>query len=415
MVLFENAIKTEATKRTYKHHLSKFLRFCNTENPETILALSNDQIQTKLEDYLFYLKEKVSPNSIASIFAAIELFLSLNDKVLNFKKIKKMFPAKVKKSGSRAWTTKEVSEIMGHAKSRRSRALLLFLASSGCRMGTLEDLRLKHLVEMPSGCKAVHVYAETNLEYWTFLTPEASAALNEYFEERQRDGEVLMPDSPAFRQAYQSGKAKVFALSVSGAEVLISRLVKSAKLKREKSGNRYDTQLAHALRKRFATILKINETISYSTTEALLGHKSGLDATYYKPDFRTQLFEEYKKAILELTVSSEERQKLTIAEKERKISEFGTQQTQIDDLKQIATTLTEQVKKLSLKQEIEKQWREQLFDWGSKNLTPESFAKLTKTDLSAIDGLEEMVEHIMKEHDGKFDSSSKFKLRFQNC
>lgn len=167
------------------------------------------------------------------------------------------------------------------ARSRRSVALIHFLAASGCRIGALENLCLAHLVEMPSGCKAVRAYAHTNEEYWIFLTPETSEALNRYLEERRRDGEIMNEALPVFRRSYKFGQEVVVPLSVGGAGTVIDRLVRSAKLDRKKHGKRHEMQLANGLRKRFATILKINDSISYSITEALLGHKSGLDATYF--------------------------------------------------------------------------------------------------------------------------------------
>jgi integrase/recombinase XerD len=260
-----------------------------------------------VEDYLFFLKRKVSPNSIPSIFAGIELFLSINDKILNFRKIHKMYPQKNKKSGSRGWTTTEVQKVLRQATKPRSVALVLFLSSTGCRIGALNGLELRHIVEMPHGCKAVQLYEEEMEEYWSFLTPEASTSLDTYLQRRREDGEVLNPKSPVFRDSYRIGSAKVKPMTSGAGKTLITRLIKNAKVERLKHGNRHDAQIVHAFRKRFGTILKINQNISYSTTEALLGHKSGLDATYYKPEMRTQLFEEFRKAIPDLAVDDSER------------------------------------------------------------------------------------------------------------
>jgi integrase/recombinase XerD len=278
LLMFENAIKTEATRKTYLFHLQKFLDHYKIKDYDSLVKITNDKLQIMVEDYLFFLKQEVSPNSIPTIFAGIELFLSINDKVMNFKKIHKMYPPKIKKSGSKAWTTQDVQKVFQQARNRRSRALVLFIASTGCRIGALDGLERRHLVEMPGGCKAVAFYEGDNEEYWSFLTPEASASLDQYLKERNSDGENLNPKSPVFRSTYQIGSAKPEPLTAGAAKTLISRLVKNANLDRTKSGNRHDTQIAHAFRKRFATILKINGNISYSTTEALLGHKSGLDA-----------------------------------------------------------------------------------------------------------------------------------------
>ncbi|HEX5358412.1 MAG TPA: hypothetical protein VFW99_00695, partial [Candidatus Nitrosotalea sp.] len=91
LTLFDNAIKSPITKRTYTSSLNQFLSFA-TKKPEDLLDLKDDDLQVLLEDYLFYLKEKVSPNSIKTKFAPVTLFLSMNNRILNFKKLYKMCP-----------------------------------------------------------------------------------------------------------------------------------------------------------------------------------------------------------------------------------------------------------------------------------------------------------------------------------
>ena len=80
-------------------------------------------------------------------------------------------------------------------------------------------------------------------------------------------------------------------------------------------------------------------------------------------------------------------------------------------MKQFSNDLAEQVSRLTLKEKIEKQYREQIFAWADKNLTPESYVKLTKSDFSKMKGIDEMAEHIIKEHPDKLESSTKFELK----
>ena len=98
MILFESAIKSEITKFSYKRELEKFLQWTRIKESDGLLRLKDSQLQVMLEDYLFYLKSKVSPNSINTMFAPLQLFFEMNDRKINFKKIKRMFPAKIKKS-----------------------------------------------------------------------------------------------------------------------------------------------------------------------------------------------------------------------------------------------------------------------------------------------------------------------------
>src|SRR5947209_7041394 len=102
---FEEAIKSEATRKNYRYHLDQFKKFVKIPTDEGLLQIKESGLQEMLEDYLFTLKRKVNPNSIPAYFFGIKLFFSMNDRVLNWTKIEKMYPAKVKISGSKAYKT----------------------------------------------------------------------------------------------------------------------------------------------------------------------------------------------------------------------------------------------------------------------------------------------------------------------
>ena len=408
--ILRNATKSPVTFKTYLANLERFRKFCNVENYDDLLKIRSAKINQLIEDWIMDLKEKMSPNSIPTMYYGVELFFSMNDVTINGKKLRRMFPAKVKRSGDRPWTTEDIQEMLSVTRYRRDRAFILFLASTGARVGAMDGLKLKHVETMPNGCKSVLLYENSEEEYYAFLTPEANKAMDEYFAERKEDGERLGPESPVFRITWSRGLTDPKPLTVMGSKNIIFRAIRHARIKRVKQGRTYDIQVDMGFRKRFNTILKLNNDINSNVAEKLMAHKRGLDGVYLKPT-RDQCFYEFSKAIPDLTVSSEERQKLTIIEKEKQISEFEKQQNQIDSLTKISKTLTDEVKKLSLKQEIQKQWHAQIMDWGSKNLTPDNFANLAKTDFTKYDGLEELVEHIMREHDGKFDANTKYCIR----
>lgn len=89
LLLFEAGIKSPYTKKNYRIWLDQFLEFTKVTEYDALVTLKESTLQVMLEDYLFQLKKTGSPNSIPPKFAALELFFSMNDKVLNFKKIKK--------------------------------------------------------------------------------------------------------------------------------------------------------------------------------------------------------------------------------------------------------------------------------------------------------------------------------------
>jgi integrase len=105
-----------------------------------------------------------------------------------------------------SWSADEIKKVLRFVGSLRNIASILFLASSGCRVGALVDMRLKHLMEMPLCCKAVTIYEGAREEYVTFLTPEASKALDDYFNERRKDGEQREPRSLA---SYRQDSSKI--------------------------------------------------------------------------------------------------------------------------------------------------------------------------------------------------------------
>lgn len=325
MLRFEHAIKSPQTRKKYAWSLQKFVEFAKIKDADSMLQLKESFIQELIEDYVIYLKDRISPNTFPSRFAAIELFFAMNDKILNWKKLKKMYPGKVKKTGGDAYTTEHVQTMLAVAKTLRLQAMILIMASTGCRVGAFAGLKVKHIVDIEN-CKAIKLYEGTNEEYWGFLTPEATGALNAYFDKRKHDGEMMTGDSPVFRRVYRIGSAKAMFTSEKSLMMQVYKLIKKAGIVREKQGNRYNIQMDHGFRKRFDTIIKDSPYGNLSLKEKLMGHATKtvpLDTVYHTPNI-SRLFGEFKLHVAELTINNEER--------ERKAKEDALQQ--VDSLQQ---------------------------------------------------------------------------------
>jgi len=330
LFLFENAIRTEASYRTYKYALDKFKDVFKLKSYDSILTIEDKKLQEMVEDYVISLK-RGNPNSVRSMYSGLELFLIINDKNLNFKKIRKFFPSIEKRTGKDAWNTSDIDKMLQVEKSKRNRAFVHFLASTGCRVGALFDLRLKHVKNMGLDCKAVLIYADSNEEYWVFLTPEASKSLEDYLHERTEDGECLDENSILFRKQYQFGTQEVIPMSLWAMKAIMPKLVKSAKIRRERQGERYNIQADHGFRKRFNTILKKRKDIPWAITERLMGHRSDLDAHYLSIS-KEELFEYFKNGISDLAVMESERLRLDNELKEKKIQELQSDKKRITEL-----------------------------------------------------------------------------------
>ncbi len=347
ILLFEQAIKSEATKKAYLFQLNKFLKFYHIKDLDSLLKIAIEKLQQMLEDYLFELKKEHSSASIQLAFYAIELFFSMNDVVLNFKKLRKMFPASAKKAGMKAYTTKDVQKIISVSNSRKHKALVLFLSASGIRIGAIPELRLKHMRDMPLDCKALTVYPESKDEYITFLTPETCEALDDYLEERRKDGEHLNPESPIFRSDYNKvGIGKAIPLSKPASTGIIYRLISKAQTNRQKqTSNRYTIQGAHGFRKRFNTILKSNNDVNSNLAERIMGHSQTirLDNSYLDPSIE-RMFEEYVKVIPELSIDEAVRLKIQNELQERKIIELESDKDKrMATLEQVVTELAKRL------------------------------------------------------------------------
>lgn len=324
LLVYEKFVRSEATRKIYVYYFNTFLKWAQKSmdlvTADGLLQLKDEKLQEIVEDYLMHLRRRLSPNSLPAIIAALEIFFSMNDKNLNFKKIRRMVPAIVKKSGNAAWTTSDIQKMLQNTVSRRDRAFVHILASTGCRIGTLQDLKIKHLSNMSDNCKSVLFYEGTNEEYLGFLTSEASNVVEEYLEERRKDGEKIEQNSPVLRSSYQLGMQKVKPMSTASAKMIANRLANS--IARNKQGTRYAVMAAHGFRKRFNTILKNNKEGNLALKEKLMGHKGVfvLDGSYHNPDVTT-LFEEFKLHIANLTISDSDRNKLKIAHLEAELSE----------------------------------------------------------------------------------------------
>lgn len=306
LLIFENSIKSRYTKKEYQHRLRTFLKFTEIKDYDTLASLDSDSIQSFLEDYILEMKARgLKPVTIKNYLSGPKLFFDMNRKFYHRKILAKMIPEMEKEGNDKPYTTDDIRAMLSATKLRRTRAMIHFFASTGARPNVLEDpvLRLKHLHDMPMGCKAVFLYEGSREEYWAFLTPEAATALEQYMEERRQAGEIITPQSPLFANRL-ARYSKSGHLSAITSREIMAHLVKKAGIARLKTGERFDKAAIYGFRKRFNTTLKTNNDINYNIAEKLMAHKNGLDGVYLKPT-REQCFAEFVKAIPELTILPE--------------------------------------------------------------------------------------------------------------
>lgn len=364
---FNNAIKTDATRSNYSYSINRFMRFLhedkvisNIEDYESLLTFDTDEITDRLEDFVSELNLAIKPSGIRSMLAAPELFFEMNRKIWHKKLVRKSInkdDAEI--SGDSPITTSEVSDMLKIAKHPRDIALIHFFASTGSRPAAIFDpvLRMKHLVYMPNPtnfsrdhnwCYAVKIYDESKEGYWGFLTPEATKALEKYHTWRKYiRHEKFTEETPVFATFAKHAK-QPFLSDNSIKEIFRSLIIRSA-LQRIKKGNRYDKALVYMFRKRFNTILKLDNEINSNIAEKLMAHKKGLDGVYLKPT-RDECFKEFIKAIHELTVNPAERQKVEIAKVREENTKLEEANQKLRDREESITQLEKDMAAIQEKQ-----------------------------------------------------------------
>jgi integrase/recombinase XerD len=175
---------------------------------------------------------------------------------------------------------------------------------------------------MPHDCQQVTIYRDTKEEYITFLTPEAVIEIENYLAQRRNNGELLTNDSPLFIR--DNGKP----MSQFDIKPIITNILEIANERGQKKNGRYPVQVLHGFRKRWNTIMKLNNSVNDNAIEKMMGHTNGLDGTYLQitPD---RLFEEFYKGITDLSVSSHARDQIKIRKLEKMIPDDHEIITQI--------------------------------------------------------------------------------------
>ncbi len=324
LLLFEQSIRSKWTLRNYRKSLARFMDFHKIKDFDSLLEIPSDDLQVMIEDYVIDLKKVVNPNSVSTLMLGIRRFFVMNRIRIDWEIIKNMYPDKVKSSGFKPFTNEHIRRMLDSTSSKRNKAIIHFLASTGSRIGVFDfDLSMKHLKNMDYGCKAVLLYADDIDEYWAFLTPEASKVLGECFEKREKDGEKLTPDSPIFRRRYSLGFEKALPVKLNSVQSALFRIIQNSGIDRHRINKNYDIQMSHGFRKRFNTILKLDNDINSNIAEKILGHSvtHKLDNTYFKPEL-DDLFKEFKKAVPKLTIDESLIQKEQLKQKEQEIEKL---------------------------------------------------------------------------------------------
>ena len=168
------------------------MRYHHFDKVEDLLTKQKEQsprlIEADIIQYIVWLKQdqQLSSISVELYLSSIMRFFSMNDIVLNRKKIGMYIGEYIRTQKDRAYSTEEIHKLLDFSDGK-SKALILLLASAGLRIGAVADLQLRHLKKIPEySLYQITIYEGTKEEYFTFTTPEAAGAIDVYLDYRTR-------------------------------------------------------------------------------------------------------------------------------------------------------------------------------------------------------------------------------------
>lgn len=229
--------KSKDTKRTYRIALEDFFRSAKVDDSKTLLDLKPSVIEAKIIDHVNYLKNerKLSCRSILVHLSAIFLWLEVNDyNLINRKKIKRFLPPDESEryGKDRPYSLKEIEQILSKCDVR-SKAAVLIMVSAGHRLDGLRTLKISDIRKKDEfSLYMINVYAGTRDSYYSFCTPECSAAIDEWLGYRVKHGEQIKDRSPLIRDKCRADsyfRAPKF-LSIRGISLMFEGVLKKAKV-----------------------------------------------------------------------------------------------------------------------------------------------------------------------------------------
>jgi integrase len=316
------SIKSEETKKKYSYALKRFAVFINRDlllhegkqHQQHQQQLNPKEIEDLIIKYILHLrKEGKSYSTINAVQAAIIHFYTMNDIVLNTKKIGKYKGEFKKIVKDRGYTIAEIKKLVD-ACSLKYKVIVTIMTSTGCRVGAISSLKIRDLkLWKKDKLYQIYFYSNTKDEYFSFTTPECSTYIDQYLEYRKRCGETLNLESPLIRTDFQTDDMlhienpkhnTTHTFKYYLREKLVETGIRNPNKQKDRA-SRHEISANHGIRK-FTHTTMANAKINVEIREMLLGHSIGLSAAYYRPT-ESEMLLEYLKVVNNLTIDPSNR------------------------------------------------------------------------------------------------------------
>jgi integrase len=137
-----------------------------------------------------YDKKEIAGSTVRGYYKAIKLFTEVNDILLPWSKINRGLPRGRHYADDRIPTLDEIRKLVEYPD-RRMKAIVYTMASSGIRLGAWDYLKWAHIKPIIQNeqviAARITVYAGENEQYYSYITPEALKALQEWMDYRAQE------------------------------------------------------------------------------------------------------------------------------------------------------------------------------------------------------------------------------------
>jgi integrase len=252
---------SRGTEGVYLSAIMAFCRSCSKDPDGLVQTLSGapqPELVAEIQGFVNHLLEEgKAPKTVQAYLSAVKGFLEINDIEVPtlWRRVRK--PRVYVRSMDRAPTMEELRRVYLLADPE-TRALILFMLSSGCRIGEALSIRRDDL-QNEAKVHRIRVrpeIAKDRIGRYVFITSEAFEAVEAYLKTHESPRIFPLPRSKAYHKltrAFERGIA-----------------VKTSEGRRDVH--------PHSLRKLFfTTALKV---LGRELAEALMGHKQYLDQAY---------------------------------------------------------------------------------------------------------------------------------------
>jgi len=301
--------KSESSKEVYLNGLRRFCEWSGRD-PDELVHLSKYKSEKLVQNYVDHLAARDRSKAyVNSIIKRLKTFFRTNGFTGNSKlNVKSYFvPTRYRKIPEYVPTKTEVFAMADAAGSRRDRAIILTLWSSGLRVSTLCSLNYGDVMDelergepyvmilvypamkerIPDACKG-------QIPYYTFIWSEAGGALRSYLAERMEKYGDIASDDPLFHSDWtlwpRSERSK-HRLGRRAVGLIVKKATRFAGIREWKHVT------PHCMRKAFESVLRSNTIdggrLDKGTQEFFMGHiLPGTQDVYYdkKVEFHRKEF-----------------------------------------------------------------------------------------------------------------------------